>query len=182
MQLDRFRQELTDYLDKHSDTANAQVLRDLLAGDGDLFARGQSKAHITASGWILDQTRKHALLIEHAKYLKFCPPGGHVDPFEMPIDACLRETAEEVGLKNLRVILSAIFDIDIHLIPASAKKNEPEHWHIDVRYVLEASDSEAVDLNLEECLSHKWKALAEMVSCDDASLARLSAKTFSLAP
>jgi 8-oxo-dGTP pyrophosphatase MutT (NUDIX family) len=174
------RQELTAYLDKNPATENAEVLRALIASNDDLFARGDSLAHVTASAWILNEECTHALLIEHAKYFKFCPPGGHIDPFEMPIDACLREAGEEVGLKKLQVIVSEIFDIDIHRIPASAKKNEPAHWHIDVRYALMANNSEAVDLNLEECLSHQWKALSEMVNGDDASLARLSTKTFAL--
>ena len=28
------------------------------------------------------------------------------------------------------------FDIDCHLVPANAKKGEPEHYHIDFRYLM----------------------------------------------
>lgn len=175
------RTELSKYLDENPDTENAQVLRDLIASNDDLFARSESLAHVTSSAWILNEERTHALLIEHAKYLKFCPPGGHVDPNEAALEACLRETAEEVGLKRLKVIATKIFDVDIHRIPASAKKNEPEHWHIDVRYALEMPTGEVVDLNLEECLSYKWRPLEEMAMGQDKSLARLTEKTASLA-
>jgi type II secretory ATPase GspE/PulE/Tfp pilus assembly ATPase PilB-like protein len=84
---------------------------------------------------------------------------------------------EEVGLHNLNVISPQIFDIDIHRIPASEKKNEPEHWHIDVRYILQASASEEVNLNLDECLSYKWQAIRELAALEDQSVARLALKT-----
>lgn len=174
------RKEMADYLDNHPNTENAQVLRDLLASDNDLFARGDSSAHITASAWILNDEITHALLIEHGKYLTFCPPGGHVDPGETVMQACLREAMEEVGLVLLRLLGAKIFDVDIHRIPASVKKNEPEHWHIDVRYAVIADKNEKVKLNLEECRSYVWKALAEMLNGKDRSLSRLSGKTLAL--
>lgn len=171
------RNELSAYLELHPATANAQVLKALIAGDGDLFARGASLAHVTASAWILNAQGTHALLIEHAKYHKFCPPGGHIDAGETALAACLREVGEEVGLHHLNVISPKIFDIDIHRIPASEKKNEPEHWHIDVRYILQASASEEVNLNLDECLSYKWQAIRELAALEDQSVARLALKT-----
>ena len=171
------RNELSAYLEQNPGTANAQVLKDLIAGEGDLFARGASLAHVTASAWILNAQGTHALLIEHAKYHKFCPPGGHIDAGETALAACLREVGEEVGLHNLNVISPQIFDIDIHRIPASEKKNEPEHWHIDVRYALQASPTEEVNLNLDECLSYKWQSIHELAKLEDRSIARLALKT-----
>lgn len=171
------REELSAYLKQNPSTENAVILKCLIAGTGDLFARGQSLAHVTASAWILNQEGTHALLIEHAKYHKFCPPGGHVDPDESALQACLREIGEEVGLHNLLVLSDGIFDIDIHRIPASEKKNEPAHWHIDVRYALQASANEEVSLNLDECLSYKWQSIHELAKLEDRSIARLALKT-----
>lgn len=174
------RNELSAYLEKNPATENAEVLKDLISLKGDLFARGPSRAHVTASAWIINEDGTHALLIEHAKYLKFCPPGGHVDQGETALQACLREVGEEVGLFLLKLIFDGIFDIDIHRIPASEKKNEPEHWHIDVRYAFRADKDETVSLNLDECLSYKWRAIVELAKLEDQSVARLALKTMRL--
>lgn len=171
------RYELSAYLEKNPATENSVVLKDLISLGGDIFARGASRAHVTASAWIINEEGTHALLIEHAKYQKFCPPGGHVDQGETSLQACLREVGEEVGLFQLKLIFSGIFDIDIHRIPASDKKNEPEHWHIDVRYAFRASKDEAVQLNLDECLSYKWQPIVELAKLEDQSVARLALKT-----
>ena len=53
--------------------------------------------HFTATGIILHNRR--ALLIEHAKLGWWLPPGGHLEPNEDPVQAVLREVAEETGLE-----------------------------------------------------------------------------------
>ncbi|WP_274644660.1 ATPase, T2SS/T4P/T4SS family [Pseudomonas serbica] len=177
------REDLSAYLKQNPSTKNSVILKCLIAGNGDLFERGQSLAHVTASGWILNEEGTHALLIEHAKYNKFCPPGGHVDANETALQACLREVGEEVGLHNLKQLVDGIFDIDIHRIPASEKKNEPAHWHIDVRYALEASKVEAVKINTDECLSYKWVPVNDpMDHMNDESIHRLARKTRRIGP
>lgn len=177
MSQDLMREQLRAYLAANPDTANAHVLVELIEGGGDLYARGDSKCHVTASGWILRPDLSETLLIEHAKYKVFTPAGGHVDPGETALEACLREVAEETGLHNLIILSQEIFDIDIHSIPASETKREPEHFHCDVRTAAIAPWSEQVDLNLEECLSSKWMKVASLLKCGDQSLERMARKT-----
>lgn len=55
------------------------------------------KREFTATVYILDQEQR-VLLIFHRKLKKWLPPGGHLDPNEIPPDAACREAKEETGL------------------------------------------------------------------------------------
>ena len=52
----------------------------------------------------------------------------------------MREAREESGLTRLRLVSPEIFDVDRHRIPARGA--EPEHWHFDVRFLIEADPAE----------------------------------------
>ena len=54
----------------------------------------------------------------------------------------MREAVEESGIENIHLIEDSIFDIDVHLIPAS---NEvAEHYHYDIRFLLQAERTDFV--------------------------------------
>jgi 8-oxo-dGTP pyrophosphatase MutT (NUDIX family) len=101
------------------------------------FHRDHLPGHITGSAFIVDESRSFTLLTHHAKLNKWLQPGGHADGDENVFRVALREAEEETGLKNFSLALPAIFDIDIHTIPA--RKDVPEHQHYDIRILLQAS-------------------------------------------
>jgi len=98
--------------------------------------------HATGSLVLVTPDMKQILLIDHiASGLKLCP-GGHLDDHESPLDAALREAAEETGVPLEQLILhpnclleDGLIDIDSHPIAANATKNEGPHWHHDFAYV-----------------------------------------------
>ena len=49
----------------------------------------------------------------------------------------LREAREESGL-DVRALDEAIFDLDVHFIPARGE--EPAHYHYDVRFLVQAME------------------------------------------
>jgi 8-oxo-dGTP pyrophosphatase MutT (NUDIX family) len=51
----------------------------------------------TATVYIVDHDK--VLLIHHRKLNKWLPPGGHLDPNEIPPDGARREAREETGLE-----------------------------------------------------------------------------------
>jgi len=108
----------------------------------EIFDRKTNPGHITASGIIL--SNDCLLMVRHPALGKWLQPGGHVESGETPIQAAIREVAEETGLsakihpwhesKNFPI------DINIHAIPENKRKFEPAHVHYDFRYILTSSD------------------------------------------
>ena len=171
-----FRDVLHEYL-KNNSPKNAAELLQFLESGANLYSRKNTFGHITASSWILSHDLSLVLLINHKKYNIWLAPGGHVDEGELPSEAAVRETLEEVGISNLISLSPDIFDIDIHRIPASEKKNEPEHWHADVRYIFKVGENTQVDLNLEECNAYEWRKVIDLASEADESNRRMAEKT-----
>ena len=103
---------------------------------GNVFSRSNIFGHITASGLVIRGTK--ILLIRHPYIKKFIQPGGHIDSSEIPIQAAIREVFEETGWRcKPYQSTQRILDLDIHLIPLNSSKNEGEHIHIDLCYLLE---------------------------------------------
>lgn len=139
------------------------------------FDRALEPGHVTASAWILDPSRSQTVLLHHRKLERWLQPGGHVDGDPDVRRSALREAREESGLRTLRFITGAIYDLDVHRIPA--RGSEPGHDHYDVRFALEADPREPLVRNAE---AHdvRWIALTnlEEYAIDD-SVRRLAAKS-----
>lgn len=171
-----FKTSLAEYL-KLNTPRNGAELQVFLASGENLYSRKNTFGHITASSWILSDDLKSVLLINHKKYNIWVAPGGHVDEGELPCEAAVREAAEEVGLSGLVALSDDIFDMDIHRIPYSEKKGEPEHWHADVRYIFKVGPHAAVDLNLDECNDFSWRPISDLLLDGSESIRRMAEKT-----
>jgi 8-oxo-dGTP pyrophosphatase MutT (NUDIX family) len=116
--------------------------------------------HFTASAFVLSPERDALLLIFHRKLGIWVQPGGHVEPGDVSVEAAARrEVLEEVGLSELtRAHDGALFDVDIHPIPA--RPSEPAHEHFDVRFLYVARSRGARET--DEIAGLAWVPLAEM--------------------
>lgn len=140
----------------------------------DCFERSLLEGHVTGSAWIVDASASRCLLTHHRKLERWLQLGGHADGETDVLGVAMREAREESGLVSLRVVTPAIFDCDVHLIPA--RKSEPEHWHYDVRFLLEADADEPLIVS-EESKELAWVALDEVAPLSgDASVMRMVAK------
>jgi 8-oxo-dGTP pyrophosphatase MutT (NUDIX family) len=114
----------------------------LVHAAGDPFARDHfMPGHFTASGFVLAPDSGALLLIHHRKLNRWLQPGGHVERADTDIAAAARrELREEVGLAVSPLESDAIFDLDVHAIPALGR--EPAHEHFDVRFLFRAPSFE----------------------------------------
>ncbi len=138
------------------------------------FDRSLLVGHVTGSAWIVDLDRTHVLLTHHRKLDKWLQLGGHADGDSDVLRVALREAREESGLTSVRPVRESIFDVDIHLIPA--RKTEPEHFHYDVRYALEADRGEALRMS-DESHDLRWVRVDEVaVLTQEESVLRMVRK------
>ncbi|MBK5255346.1 MAG: NUDIX domain-containing protein [Vicinamibacteria bacterium] len=121
----------------------ARILR-FARAHPDPFDRTIREGHCTGSGLVMSEDGSAVLLLHHEKLQRWLQPGGHGERGETRgEDVASREVAEETGL-DLRLHPTAPrpFDVDIHKIPA--RKQDPEHEHLDLRYLFVADPSERV--------------------------------------
>ena len=139
------RNELLQLLDHHQtrfmdETANLQRTRGFVEAHSNCFDRSLWPGHVTGSAWVVNPARDHVLLLHHGKHSQWFQPGGHADGDADILRVALRETSEETGLdpSHVRLVSGAIFDVDVHTIPASVRG--PQHQHYDIRFLVEMDD------------------------------------------
>lgn len=129
-----------------------QILN-FLVKNRDNYLRTNLKGHLTASAWIINHKRDKILLHHHRSLDKWIQLGGHLEKKESIREAALREAREESGLNSLSVLEPKIFDLDVHKIPEF--KDQAEHFHYDLRILLEADAEEKLKRS-SESKNLKW--------------------------
>lgn len=124
------------------------------------FKRERLEGHFTASSWIVNKKRTHTLLTLHRKLGRWLQLGGHADGNENLLEVALKEAEEESGLTSLKLVEESIFDIDKHIIPQ--RPHVPEHFHFDVRFLIEADINEPLKMS-DESISLAWIAFDSVV-------------------
>lgn len=113
------------------------AIRDHVTKTSAFADRNTPVAHVTASAWVTTADRRYALLLHHKKLDMWVQPGGHVDPDDQDIIAASRrELVEETGLVDATLVTAAIFDVDVHAIPARGQT--AAHLHMDIRFWFES--------------------------------------------
>lgn len=89
----------------------------------------------TATTFVVHEGR--TLLLHHRKLNKWFPPGGHIDPHELPNEAALREVREESGLE-VELLDEGTMLGAVQVLPQPhcilLEDINPEHQHIDIIY------------------------------------------------
>lgn len=165
MSANAFRQALERYAPfDDQEESEKQMVLELLAETDMAFSRDYLKGHITGSSFVVNNTLDKTFLILHNKYDIWLQPGGHCDGDPVVHQTALRETEEETGLRQLKLV-PEIFDISVHDIGEAMKKGklEPAHKHYDIRYMIVANEDEKPSLQEEEVSGGRWFTLDEAI-------------------
>jgi 8-oxo-dGTP pyrophosphatase MutT (NUDIX family) len=175
--------KLLGLLARHTpaDAKERKDLASMTAAAADLdepFSREQQPAHFTGSAVVVDPAGARVCLVLHAKLERWLQPGGHCEPQDAgDLEAtALREAREETGLDvELHLTAPRPLDVDAHVIPA--KGAEPQHMHLDVRYLVVAKNPDALEHDPNESSGAQWLSWDEALSrADDGALKRMLGK------
>ncbi len=156
-----FREQLValDLTQRADEQQSRDRMLELLDTRADCFLRSAFPAHFTGSAFVVNADGSRMLLHHHRKLDRWLQFGGHCDGDENVLRVAQREALEECGIADLIVASARPFDLDIHEIPAH--RDEPTHWHYDVRYVLIAPDGAPHGIS-SESKELRWLTADEM--------------------
>lgn len=158
---DHIRTTLTAYLDIHPDDKQdlAPVL-DLLDSGADITSRKEFRGHATA-GAILAGADGRILHIHHLALSTWLLPGGHLEIADRTLlEAARRELTEETGIPADAVTPAGDqpIHIDVHPIPANDMKAEPDHRHVDFRFLFRTT-ADLGKLQADEVTDAAWREI-----------------------
>ncbi len=148
---------------------NEQEMRDkdvilrFLEENDDAFLRENLIAHMTASAWVVNPKRDKVLMVYHRIYDSWSWTGGHADGEEDLLAVALREVTEETGVTHVRPVSKDIFSLETLTVDGHEKRGEyvPSHLHLNLTYLLEADDTEALRVCEDENKGVAWFGLDE---------------------
>ncbi len=148
------------------ESADKAVLLGLLTGGQEWFARENSTAHMTASAWVVNADRTKALMVYHNIYQSWSWMGGHADGEQDLLGVALREVREESGITYVHPVAEDIFSLEILTVDGHIKRGRyvSSHLHLNVTYLLEADEAEALTVCEQENSGVKWFSLDEAVA------------------
>ena len=128
----------------------------------ELFLRSNLAEHFTASAWVVNPARDKTLMAYHRIYDSWAWLGGHADGDHDLLRVALKEVEEESGVAA-RPVTNQIYSVEILTVDGHEKhgKYVPSHLHLNVTYLLEADDRQAIRPKEDENKAVAWFGLAE---------------------
>ena len=158
--------QIMDYRPYNEQEArDREVLLHLLQGPEDIYTRENMSGHLTASAWVVNETRDKALMAYHNIYHSWSWLGGHADGDRDLLAVALREVREESGVVHVRAVSEDIFSLEILTVDGHEKKGVyvPSHLHLNVTFLVEARENDVLSMKEDENSGVAWFGLDEAV-------------------
>lgn len=122
----------------------------------------KAKRQYCASSYVIDFENGRTLLMYNKKLNKWLQPGGHIEGFETPIEACTREALEETGI-NIKVIGPSFISGEYEPIAVKRYVNNVGDM-IDIQYLSVPLNT---DISSSEMCDVRWFDLGTLVDRED---------------
>jgi len=137
-----------------------------------VLLRDNEIAHITSSGFVVNQTLDKCLMIHHNIRNTWAWTGGHADGNHNFLEVAMKEAFEETGV-SVMPLSNEIASIDILTVSGHVKNGNfvNSHLHLSVSYILIADENNTPVIKPDENSAVEWfpvKKITEdlFTSCD----------------
>jgi len=131
-----------------------------------LLTRENEIAHFTASAWVTNPAHDKVLMLYHNIYNSWAWPGGHADGEADLLKVALKEVQEETGIADVRPAQAESISLEILTVDAHFKRGHyvVPHLHLNLTYLLEADDGQALRSKPDENSAVRWFRPEEAVA------------------
>ena len=145
--------------------ADRTFILNALRSEPELFLRTSPAMHMTASGWVVNQTHDRILMAYHNIYDSWSWLGGHADGEEDLSSVALREVKEESGIEHAVLLSDEPFSLEVLTVDGHEKNDSyvSSHLHLNITYLIEADDRQALHVRETENRGVSWFEPAEAV-------------------
>lgn len=158
--MSEFEDFLENYkgFDEIEDGERLSFLQFMRAFQTAAYSRETLPGHLSSSAWIVNPERTKILMIYHNLFKSWAWVGGHADGDENLVRVAVKETEEETGLKNIRLVQKEPIDINVLSVTNHVKRGKfvPRHLHYNVVYLFEADEKEELRMKPDENSGVQW--------------------------
>lgn len=157
-----------------SETSDKEIILNYidLMGD-DILLRKSKLAHITSSGFILNEEMTKTLMVHHNIYKTWTWTGGHADGDRDLFQIAIKEAKEETGIESVTSLTEEMLSLDILTVNGHYRRGAyvSTHLHLSAAYVLIAGETEILKVNEDENSDVRWIDVNKMaVMCNEPEI------------
>lgn len=154
-----FIRKIEEYIPKCSqEESDKQLILRYCRENINILERLNTTAHITSSGFIINQNFDKVLFVHHNIRNTWTWSGGHADGNPDLLFVAIKEAQEETGLKLVKPLSNEIVSVDIFPVYGHMKNGKyvSAHLHLSIAYLLVADDREELKISPAENSAVRW--------------------------
>ena len=132
---------------------------------GDILTRDNQFCHLTASAFIINKEHTKVLCIYHNIYKSWSWVGGHADGDDDMLYVAQKETREETSLERFNAVSEIPISVEILPVKNHVRRGVyvPTHQHLNITYLLEADENDAIHILEDENSNIGWLTFDELL-------------------